>query len=251
MDGNLLVLEDAAYGDVRAGHRLDDRDVRTRMQVVTIALEVLVGVYAHGRDQIARRCTLHTRLATTLDTNLLPIVYAEGNLDGEMLAIGNAPLTLAFGTGLDRWCARVPPQSGQVTAVCMVAEERMLHAHDMTRAVAGRTFDLRTVLGGTAATAFLAGGEAIVDDVLLRAAGDFLEREAKPIPMSRPSPAHLLGSSAAHAAEEGTEDVAHATEDVTHVDSLINHRNPVRPPAYHSGRTGTSSGNRKARHTPR
>ena len=137
-----------------------------------------------------------------------------------MLAIGNTPLTLAFGTGLvDGAPGATAVRAGDRRL--HVAEERMLHAHDMTRPVAGRAFDLRTVLGGTAATAFLAGGEAIVDDVLLRAAGDFLEREAKPDSHVATVAAHLLGSSAAHAAEEGTEDVAHATEDVTHVDGLI------------------------------
>ncbi len=85
----------------------------TRMQVVTIALEVLVGVYAHGRDQIARRCTLHTRLATTLDANLLPIVYAEGNLDGEMLAIGERAPDPGIRDRACRWCVRYHRSPGR------------------------------------------------------------------------------------------------------------------------------------------
>lgn len=116
--GDFLVFENAADGDICADHGLDDGDVCTRVEIVAIALEVFMRINANRCDQIASRCTLHASLAAILDANLLAIVYAEGDLDREVFAVGNTSLALAFGAGFVDGTT-VPPQSGQVTAVCI------------------------------------------------------------------------------------------------------------------------------------
>lgn len=97
----------------------------------------------------------------------------------------------------------------------------MLHAHDMTRAVARGTLDLMAILGCSAAATFLARRETVIDDVLLGTASDFLKCKAQANAHVAAIAPDLLSTTSAHAAEERAEDIAHATEYVAHVDGLI------------------------------
>ena len=91
-----------------------------------------------------------------------------------------------------------------------VTQEGVLDADDAARALATRALDLFAAVGATGATALVAGGEAVVHDVLLDAACDFLEGEAQADCHVTAVTALLTRAASAHAAEEGAEDVSHA-----------------------------------------
>ena len=152
--------------------------------------------------------------------DLLPVADALGDFDGEMCAVRDAALTLALGARLVddmAGAAAIGTGAGRLH----VAQEGVLDADDAARALAARALDLFAAVGTAGAAALVAGGEAVVHDVLLDAACDFLEGETQADCHVAAVTALLTRAASAHAAKEGAEDVSHAAEDIAHVDGLV------------------------------
>ena len=135
---HLLVLEDAVDLDLGAERRLHDGHVRARMQVVAVALEELVGLDAHGDDEVARRGALHARLAEA----------AKGAAAGESRMPTGTSTDTRWRSGTRPWPSHsgqglsmdvpVPPQVLHVVADCMSPRNGVLHGDHAALAVAVR-----------------------------------------------------------------------------------------------------------------
>ncbi len=183
---HLLAVEDAVDLDFGTEGRLHDGYVRARVQVVAVAFEELVRLDAARDDEVARLCALHAGFAEAGHAQLLRVADAHGHLHGDALAVGHAALAFAFGAGvLDRRAGAVAGLAGG--GRLHVAQKRVLNGDDAALAAAVGAGDLAPVGAEARALAVGARRQAVVDDLLLRAAATSSSVRRRPTPMSRPS----------------------------------------------------------------
>ena len=180
------------------------------MKVVPVAFEELMRLDAAGHDQIARSSSVHARLAEAGQAQLLAVANAHRNFHGNALSVGHAALAFAFRArmvdGLSRTAARTAGRGG-----LHVAQERVLYRDHAALAMAHAARDLLAALSQACAVAVRTGRQAVVDDLLLCAGGNLLERQTQADAHVATFFAHLRRPSGC-TAEEGAEQVSHAAE---------------------------------------
>src|SRR5688500_6426339 len=104
---------DRAYPDLRAQHRLHDRDRNRTVDVQPLAAEEAIGLDAHGQDQVAGRSTGWTGLALAAQPNAIAVLGQRRDPHLDPPRLGHAALAATPGARLlDQRPAAVAARAG-------------------------------------------------------------------------------------------------------------------------------------------
>ena len=183
-----------------------------------------MGLDAARDDKVARARPAKTGLAEAGQAQLLGIANAHGHLDGDALTVGHAALAFALRTRVVDGFARAVALAARGGRL-HVAQERVLHGDHAALAAALGAGHFLAVFAQARAVAIRARRQAVVDDFLFGARGNFLKRQTQANAHVAAFRALLARTTAARGtAEEAAEDIADAeaaAEQVVEVDVAV------------------------------